>query len=164
MAFLFSPDDEELLPLILLASSGRIDFPPSIFITGTRDLINLNWTVGMPSCDPITIPLGATRVISWTYKNSDGTDIDPDTIAEIVFTARNGNTPTAPLLVQKFLSEDEIVIVGGSPLRGTIRLDAADTASLAGGRFFYDVKVVFVDGSVDFPSDALFLLTDHPNR
>jgi hypothetical protein len=118
----------------------------------------------VPASTKLTIPLGRTCPIAWSYTSDGTTPVSIASVTDIVLTIRAGASVSSALLVQKSLLGGGVTISDAAAGLATITLAAGDTAGLTPGTYAYDVKVLFVDGSIDFPSIGSVVLTDHPGR
>ena len=118
----------------------------------------------MPASTKITIPLGRTCPIALTYTSDGTTPVSLATATDVVLTIRAGGSASSLLLVQKSLLGGGVAITDAPGGKATITLAAGDTAGLTPGTYAYDVKVLFADGSIDFPAIGAVVLTDHPGR
>lgn len=105
---------------------------------------------------PLTLMRGDSRYIGITLKHAE---FAPE---EIYFSVKE-NKSRRSYLLQKSLGSGIEPDAGAEDLRYIITIDPADTASLAGGRYCYDIEV-HINGDVITPVEGDFILTEDVTR
>lgn len=105
---------------------------------------------------PITLMRGDSHYIGITLKHAEDA---PD---EIYFSVKE-NKSRRTYLFQKSLGNGIEPEAGAEGLRYIITIDPADTASLSGGRYCYDIEV-HINGDTITPVEGSFTLTEDVTR
>lgn len=99
---------------------------------------------------------GDTRYIGITLKHAESA---PE---EIYFSVKE-NKSRRSYILQKSLGSGISPDAGAEDMRYIITIDPADTASLAGGRYCYDIEV-HINGDVITPVEGDFVLQEDVTR
>lgn len=105
---------------------------------------------------PLTLMRGDSRYIGITLKHAESA---PE---EIYFSVKE-NKSRRSYLLQKSLGSGIEPDAGAEDMRYIITIDPADTASLAGGRYCYDIEV-HINGDTITPVEGDFILTEDVTR